>query len=104
MASLDEMAAELERAPSKREWDLFFVLPNLNTRGPSPFQTKHLCVCSGKDPLVSAVVDNGANRTGLAMLKQYRTWFGKSYVPGCLLVHREAPDAVKAAETLRGFR
>lgn len=95
---------DLPDQSSTAEWDLFLILPNLNPRVPSPFRTKYLCLCSGKDPLVESVVDSAANRTGLAMLRQYRTWFGKSYVPGCLLVQVDAPDAVRFREALRSFR
>ena len=46
MANLNR-TADPSNPPAIPEWDLFFVLPNLNPRVPSQFITKHLCVCSG---------------------------------------------------------
>jgi hypothetical protein len=103
MATLNEMQVEVVETPPA-EWDLFLLLPNLNPKRPSPFASKHLCICSGADPLVKRIVESAPNKTGLAMLHQYTTWFGKPYLPGCLLVHREAPERCRFDETLRGFR
>lgn len=88
-------------APS---WHLFFVLPNLCPKVPSPFVTDFLAICSGKDPLLQLVASTPGDATSLAMLGKYRSWFGKAYVPGCVLVRSDAPDAVRQAETLRAFR
>ena len=89
---------------SPSDWDLFLVLPNLKPPVPTPFMTNHLCVCSGRDPLLEHVADTAANRTGREMLSRYQTWFGRPYMPACLLVHRNAPEAVRTKEALRGFR
>jgi hypothetical protein len=85
-------------------WHLFFVLPNLCPKVPSPFVTDSVAICSGKDPMLAHVADTPGDATSRAMLGKYRTWFGKAYVPGCLLVKSDAPATARNAETLRGFR
>ena len=82
-------------------WHLFFVLPNLCPKIPSPFLTDFLAICSGKDPLLQLVEQTPADATSLAMLGKYQTWFGKAYVPGCVLVRSDAPDAVRQARQAR---
>ena len=103
MATIQDLEAAAPAAGTA-DLDLFFILPNLNPRTPTPFETKYVSICSGNDPLMERVADNAANRTGREMLKRYKPWFGRSYVPGCLLVHRDAPKQVRTAEALRGFR
>jgi hypothetical protein len=93
--------AAMTAAPS---WHLFFILPNLCPKPPSAFATDFLAICSGKDPLLQLVANTAGDATSLAMLGKYRSWFGKPYVPGCVLVRSDAPDAVRQAETLRAFR
>jgi hypothetical protein len=85
-------------------WQLFFILPNLCPNVPSPFVTEFLAICSGKDPLLKLIEGTPGDATSLAMLGKYRSWFGKPYVPACVLVRSDAPDAVRHAETLRAFR
>jgi hypothetical protein len=86
-------------------WDLLFVLPNLCPKKvPSPFATKYLAICSGNDPILKLVANTPGNATALAMHGKYRNWFGKSYVPGCVVVRSDAPNAVREADTLRAFR
>ena len=91
--------------PEAASWDLFFLLPNLCPKKvPSPFTTEYLAICFGEDPLLKHVANTSGNATALAMRGKYHNWFGKSYVPGCVVVRSDAPKAVRDADTLRAFR
>lgn len=93
--------AALLAAPS---WELLFLLPDVNVPTPSPFDGGVVRLVAGNDPIFAGLSVNQANTTGRRMLAAFRGQHGRAYIPGCLIVDTNAPEAAKTAEALRAFR
>jgi hypothetical protein len=73
--------------PSARVWDLPFVLPNLVLSPGEGLSSSQFSICSLDDPLIkTGLRRTRPNRVGRRIARQYRTAWGKSYVPSVLLV------------------
>jgi hypothetical protein len=86
------------------DWQLFFVLPNLSVRRPTPFATEFIGVCSGEDERMQALTDSPADLIGARMIRAFRAWFGTPYTPSRLLIREDSPPIYRNAEVLRAFR
>jgi len=90
--------------PVLATWDIFLFLPNIIIPVPTPFDGIEIRICAGNDPILGSLSPAPANTTAQQMLGAFRSQFGATYLPACLIVRTGAPATFRRQQTIRAFR
>jgi hypothetical protein len=94
--------------PAEPPWNLYLILPSLKVTKvegiPNPFRSEYIQICSGGDPALKRLVGNIGDRTMTELQARFSSHHGDRYLPACLLIRTDAPDAIRSGDAISAFR